>query len=83
MNSRICRCCGEPFHPQGNLLSRNPNLCASCSSLTDGMEESNVPALGEAEPSERTSDEILVKAEAGGLEHQGMDLATPVAPTGA
>jgi hypothetical protein len=23
----------------GNDLSRNPNLCSSCSSLTDGMEE--------------------------------------------
>ena len=24
---------------QGNDLSRNPNMCASCSSLADGMEE--------------------------------------------
>jgi hypothetical protein len=24
----------------GNALSRNPNICASCSSLADGMEES-------------------------------------------
>jgi hypothetical protein len=24
---------------QGNPLSRNPNICASCSSLADGMEE--------------------------------------------
>ena len=23
----------------GNALSRNPNICASCSSLADGMEE--------------------------------------------
>jgi len=25
---------------QGNALSRNPNICASCSSITDGMEDS-------------------------------------------
>lgn len=30
----------------GNVLSRNPNICACCSSMTDGMEE---PALPEAE----------------------------------
>ena len=28
---------------QGNALSRNPNICASCSSMADGMEESNLP----------------------------------------
>lgn len=27
----------------GNTLSRNPNVCASCSSMADGIEESNVP----------------------------------------
>ena len=26
----------------GNALSRNPNICASCSSMADGMEESTV-----------------------------------------
>jgi hypothetical protein len=40
MNSRICRCCGEPMPEKGNALSRNPNICASCSSMADGMEES-------------------------------------------
>ena len=25
---------------QGNALSRNPNICASCSSMADGMENS-------------------------------------------
>ena len=39
MNSRICRCCGEPMPEHGNPLSRNPNVCASCSSLADGMDE--------------------------------------------
>ena len=27
----------------GNPLSRNPNICASCSSIADGMEESSLP----------------------------------------
>ena len=35
---RICICCGEPMVERGNALSRNPNICASCSSLADGME---------------------------------------------
>jgi hypothetical protein len=25
--------------PEGNALSRNPNMCASCSSMSDGMGE--------------------------------------------
>ena len=28
---------------QGNALSRNPNICASCSSMADGMEETALP----------------------------------------
>ncbi len=28
---------------EGNNLSRNPHVCASCSSLADGMEGSGVP----------------------------------------
>ena len=39
MNSRICMCCGERMAEQGNVLSRNPNMCASCSSMADGMDE--------------------------------------------
>jgi formylmethanofuran dehydrogenase subunit E len=35
---RICICCGEPMVERGNVLSRNPNVCASCSSLADEME---------------------------------------------
>jgi hypothetical protein len=27
----------------GNPGSRNPNICASCSSIADGMEESSLP----------------------------------------
>jgi hypothetical protein len=43
MNSRICVCCGEPMPQQGNALSRNPNVCASCSSMADGMEGLGLP----------------------------------------
>jgi hypothetical protein len=37
----------------GNALSRNPNICASCSSMADGMDES--PAIENAglAPSQR------------------------------
>ena len=41
MKPRICICCGEAISEHGNTLSRNPNLCASCSSLTDGMDFSD------------------------------------------
>jgi hypothetical protein len=44
MKSLICRCCGELMPEQGNALSRNPNICASCSSMADGMEETGLPA---------------------------------------
>ena len=45
MHPRICIGCGEPMVEKGNALSRNPNLCASCSSMADGMEESDAPEL--------------------------------------
>ena len=35
-------CCGEPIGAQGDPHSRNPNLCASCSSMADGMPESSI-----------------------------------------
>jgi hypothetical protein len=40
MNPRICICCGQPMSIGGKALSRNPNICASCSSILDGMGES-------------------------------------------
>ncbi len=43
MKPRVCLCCGEFIHEQGNALSRNPNVCASCSSMADGMEEPTLP----------------------------------------
>jgi hypothetical protein len=42
MTPTVCVCCGERISESGNALSRNPNICACCSSLADGMEESDV-----------------------------------------
>jgi hypothetical protein len=41
----ICICCGEPMRPGTAALSRDPNLCGSCSALVDGMtdRETNCP----------------------------------------
>jgi hypothetical protein len=35
---------------KGNALSRNPNICASCSSMADGMEESTMPERANRAP---------------------------------
>lgn len=43
MKPRICVCCGEPIADKGNALSRNRNICASCSSLSDGLDEADTP----------------------------------------
>jgi RNA polymerase-binding transcription factor DksA len=43
MKPRICLCCGETIPEKGDEFSRNPNMCASCSSLADGMEDSEAP----------------------------------------
>ncbi len=37
---------------QGNAFSGNPNLCASCSSLADGMEEPTVSELQDQAPAQ-------------------------------
>jgi len=42
MKHRVCVCCGEPILEGGNAFARNPNVCASCSRLPDGLEESEV-----------------------------------------
>ena len=39
MKPRICQYCAEPMVERGNALSRNLNICASCSSRADGLEE--------------------------------------------
>jgi hypothetical protein len=50
MNPRICICCGEPMAEHGGALSRNPNVCASCSSLADGLEECGLAVLLASDP---------------------------------
>jgi len=55
MSPRICRSCGEPLPDGGNVLSRNPNICASCSSMADGMGEANAPELAGGESEHATS----------------------------
>ena len=37
----------------GNALSRNPNICASCSSMADGMEESYETENASLAPSQK------------------------------
>ena len=39
----MCICCGEEMSERSIALSRNPNVCASCGSLADGME--GLPAI--------------------------------------
>lgn len=51
MSLRICMCCGEPIAEKGNALSRNPNMCASCSSMSDGMPESNMSSFPDSDDS--------------------------------
>ena len=55
MKTRVCIACGEPMPEKGNALSRNPNLCASCSSLEDGMAGSDA-----SESAHPEHDQLLV-----------------------
>jgi hypothetical protein len=57
MNSRICRCCGEPMPEEGNARSRNPNICASCSSMADGMEDSGADETASLAPGQEPARE--------------------------
>ena len=50
MKPQICICCGEAIAVNGPELSRNPNVCASCSSMADGMEETSIASLPERLP---------------------------------
>src|ERR1051325_8744346 len=58
MTSRICVCCGESIPEKGNVLSRNPNVCASCSSLMDGMEESDAQVAPEDSEPQKLATEV-------------------------
>ena len=39
MNARVCVCCGQPLTDKAAVFSRNPNICPSCSSLLDGLDD--------------------------------------------
>ena len=39
----------------GNALSRNPNVCASCSSIIDGMEDAEQVAIEKTSEEKRSS----------------------------
>lgn len=39
MQPKVCICCGEPMARKGSSSSRNPNVCSSCSSMADAMDE--------------------------------------------
>ena len=41
MSPTICICCCEPISETSKALSRNPNICASCLSMVDGMGDAN------------------------------------------
>ena len=45
MSPRICVCCAEPITGQGESFSSNPNLCASCFKLSEGMSESSPSSI--------------------------------------
>ena len=78
MNPRICICCGEAIHTEGNTLSRNPNICASCSSMADGMEDVSPP--GGEEPGRAKSERAEESARGGGAD-KGLGPVTPLATT--
>jgi RNA polymerase-binding transcription factor DksA len=49
MKPRVCICCGEPIPERRSDLPRNPNMCASCSNLADGLEELDAPESAHSE----------------------------------
>jgi hypothetical protein len=82
MTQRICRCCGEPIPEQGNALSRNPNICASCSSMADGMGESNVPECAAFAPAENVVAGMGETINQGGLVEKVEELVAHHVPAG-
>ena len=82
MKPRICRCCGEPMSEKGNGLPRNPNVCAACSSMEDGMGESNVPELADLESEQHPTPVKLEEGSVVNTEAAPRICETPVAVTG-
>lgn len=48
---------------RGNALSRNPNMCASCSSLCDGMDDGMSAIDGMPPEAEARKDDKLTQLE--------------------
>ncbi len=46
MKPGVCVCCAELMSDRGGSLSGNPNICASCSSLLDAMDDDRPEWLG-------------------------------------
>jgi len=77
LNPSICICCGEPMARGGGALSRNPNMCASCSSMADGMRDPvSVVPPGVSQLSVSAPAELAGVHELGAL-HSMAELAVP------
>jgi hypothetical protein len=70
MNPRICICCGDRIPESGKALSRNPNMCASCSSLADGMWEEEERAEGPVHDQPSASGDLPWTSEPPGETHE-------------
>jgi len=46
----VCMCCGEPMTPKSPALSGNPNICASCVSFVDDLDDRDAPVPGASVP---------------------------------
>ncbi len=58
----ICLCCGDVIRKGRGALSRDPNLCASCSSIADGMgDEESLPG---AETINHSKEQVVTQAKA-------------------
>ena len=47
MNVPVCVCCGQPIARKASSQRLNPNICAACSDLADGLEVLNQPPAAE------------------------------------
>jgi len=75
MKPRICICCGDPMLKRGNALSRNPNVCASCSSLADGIDDTFAGEHSEDQHLEPPAPGMEVRS---GLPEPAIHLPAPV-----
>ena len=69
MKPWICICCGEVMGTREDPYSRDPSMCASCSSLWDGMPESSLSSFPELDD-DRTLKVHFHKAAAESLIHE-------------